>query len=196
VNPRRRLSADHGTITDIPGNASPARGDNDSAMNTAVRHRILAALPPVAAALLLAPVAQAQPAPPTVGAACTENLAGALTRLPDRTPLQCAPDPGFGYHWRNDVDAYPSSDRWLSYGPPLIVHGEGTRNREVSSGQWTGYPQDADTVCAASQQSVLGPGDLTQPQVATGEPGQPLSVPLLPQLFTVEFSGNCLWQQA
>ena len=142
-------------------------------------------------------VADADTAVPQQNSECSENLAGALTQLPDlRTLLECSSLPGLGYQWQSYDNPYPNSDRWLTYGPTLTLHGEGQRNPEVKSGEWTGYPQDGGAQCVAQQTVVLGAGELGPPQVATGALGLPLKLQLLPLLFTVDLSGNCLWQKA
>jgi hypothetical protein len=149
------------------------------------------------AAIATPSVVGADAAVPQQSSPCSENLAGALTQLPDqRTLLECASLPGLGYQWQSYDNPYPNSDRWLTYGPTLTLHGEGQRNREINSGDWTGYPQDGAGQCVAEQTVVLGAGDLGPPQVATGAHGLPLRFQLLPLLFTVELSGNCLWQKA
>ena len=142
-------------------------------------------------------VASAEPAVPQQDSQCSENLAGALTQLPDlRTLLECRSQPGLGYRWQLFDSPYPNSDRWLTYGPTLTLHGEGQRNREINSGDWIGYPQDGGTQCVAGQVAVVSAGELGPPQVSTGKPGQPLQFQVLPLLFTVELSGYCLWQKA
>ena len=104
--------------------------------------------------------------------------------------------PGLGYQWKIFDSPYPNSDRWLTYGPTLTLHGEGQRNREINSGDWIAYPQDSGSRCTAEQLVVVSAGELGPPQVSTGEPGQPLEFRVLPLLFTIEMSGNCLWQKA
>ena len=69
------------------------------------------------------------------------------------------------------------------------------RNPNLSSGQWTATPQDAETVCRAQQETVVEAGVLSPPQVFEGKPGQQLSVEMLPKLFYVELSGHCLWTE-
>ena len=85
---------------------------------------------------------------------------------------------------------YPNSDRWLTYGPQLTLHGEGQPNREIDSGDWIAYPQAADSRCEAAQLDNTAAGERTPPQVAAGEPGQPLTLRVLPMLFTVELQGS------
>jgi hypothetical protein len=148
-----------------------------------------------AALLTCSAAASAQPSAPQPNSPCAQDLAGALTQLPGTVYLECRSQDG-GYQWQTYGSPYPSSDRWFSYGPDLVLHGEGQRNREVASGDWTGYPQDPASRCNAQQVAVLSAGVVTAPQVSTGEPGQPLRLQFVPLLFTVELGGNCLWQKA
>jgi hypothetical protein len=162
-------------------------------MAVAAAALVVAATAPFA----LPAVVAATPATPQPNTPCSENLGGALTQLPDlMTLLQCRSLPGLGYQWQVFDDPYPNSDRWLTYGPTLTLHGEGQRNREINSGDWTAYPQDPDASCTAQQLAVVDAGELGAPQLSTGEPGQPLRFQVLPLLFTVEMSGYCLWQKA
>ena len=149
-----------------------------------------------AGSLVVAPVVRAQPVTPQPDAVCSKDLSGALTQLPDRkTILQCRNQQGGEYRWQGLESPYPKSDRWLTYGPRLTLHGEGQPNREIDSGDWMAYPQALGDQCKADQRAVVRAGELSPPQVVTGEPGQPLKLRLLPLLFTVDLSGYCLWQK-
>ena len=150
-----------------------------------------------AAVVLTAPlVASAQPAAPQAGAPCSEAVVDALTQLPDfMTVLQCLSQRGGEFRWQTFDSPFPNSDRWLTYGPKLTLHGEGQPNREIDSGDWIGNPQAPDTRCKAAQLDNAAAGERTPPQVSTGEPGQPLKLRVLPMLFTVELQGYCLWQK-
>ena len=152
-------------------------------------------------ALATLPVASAEPPVPQADTPCAQNLDGALTQLLNYTMrvttyLECRNQPGVGYRWQVFDDPYPSSDRWLSFGPKLVLHGEGQRNREINSGDWLGTPQDSTSQCKAEQVAVVSAGTVGAPQVSTGEPGQPLKLQVLPLLFTIELSGYCLWETA
>ena len=139
---------------------------------------------------------QPQPVTPQRDAPCSETLAGAMARLADgKTNLVCTGQGG-GYRWSAFTSPYPLSDRWLTYGPELLLHGQGMRNPEIMSGHWTGKPQEPDAVCSAEQVTVLGAGVVSPPESATGEPGKPLEFSVSPTLFTIKLSGNCLWQKA
>src|SRR5258708_5534409 len=129
-----------------------------------------------AAALLAVPgVAHADLVLPRLDGPCSENLAGALTQLPDgHTFLQCDNSSG-SYQWSAFTSPYPSSDRWLSYGPELTLHGQGMRNPEILSGKWVGYPQEEGTICSAEQSAVVSAGEVGPPQTSTGSAGQPLA---------------------
>ena len=111
-----------------------------------------------------------------------------------KTTLVCT-DQGEGFQWTVVSSPYPLSDRWLTYGPELQLHGPGMRNPEIVSGRWTGYPQAADAVCRAEQVAVMGPGKVSPPESVTGEPGKPLEFSVAPTLFTIKLSGNRLWQK-
>jgi hypothetical protein len=150
----------------------------------------------VGAALLVissAPrVAHAEPLVPQADTSCPASLAGALVQLPDLTTLLKCKDG----RWHVFDDPYPSSERWLTYGPELTLHGEAQRNREIDSGDWIGYPQDPGAQCKAEQLAIAETGSVGPPEVSTGDPGQVLKLSVRPLLFTVELSGHCLWQSA
>jgi len=166
-------------------------------MTVAAAALVLTAGAPVVAAQ---GIASAEPAAPQADTQCAENLGGALTQLLNystyvTTYLECRNVAGGGFRWQVFDSPYPSSDRWVSYGPKLILHGEGQRNREIDSGDWIAYPQASGTQCSATQTAVVTGGTVTSPQVSTSEPGQPLKLQVLPLLFTIEMSGECLWQK-
>lgn len=126
---------------------------------------------------------------------CAPNLVDAMTRVPDaEKPLVCTDG---GPHWETVADPYPISDRWLSYGPAIELHGQGRRNPSMLSGDWTATPSTPDTRCHAQQVAVI-PGSPTigPPRVDAGEPGRALSFYVEPTMATIEISGDCLWQKA
>jgi hypothetical protein len=139
------------------------------------------------------------PAPPQAGSSCTDNLDGALTALPKppddlsnrQSLLQCS-----GGSWQPFLDPYPSSDRWLSTGPDLILHGQGRRNPEVKAGTWVATPVAGDARCSAERVDVVAAGQTSAPQTFSADPGQPLTFDIGERLFTVKFSGYCLWQRS
>jgi hypothetical protein len=165
--------------------------------------RAAAAMGVAALALLCAPAcAHAEPhqpqpvTTPQPDAPCSETLGGAMARLADgKTNLVCTGQGG-GYQWTVFTSPYPLSDRWLTYGRELQLHGQGMRNPEIMSGRWTSDPQEPDAVCRAEQVTVLGPGEVSPSQTATGEPGTPLELSVAPTLFTIRLSGNCLWRKS
>lgn len=157
---------------------------------------VVAASGPLSAAACAHAEPPAGPVVPQADAPCAESLADALTRLPDgQTLLECRSEPG-GYRWKPFAGPYPASDRWLSYGPALELHGQGRRNPEIMSGPWVGYPQDTVSRCSAEQAAVVSAGVVGPPQMSTGEPGQPLQFEVLPVVFTIKLTGYCLWQKA
>ena len=115
---------------------------------------------------------------------------GALTRLADRTLLVCQSG-----QWVTDADIYPSSDRWVSYGPELVLYGQGRRNPEFMAGDWTGTPQSDQTRCGAGQLKVIAPGELGALESAVADPGQPLEINVPTRLFSITLTGFCLWQR-
>ena len=112
-------------------------------------------------------------------------------RPDDDTPMEC-----LGNQWQTVTTPQPPNDRWLSFGPPMTLHGQGMRNPNVAAGAWTATPQDADSQCRAVQQAVVSAGEVGPPQVSESPTGQPLSFQLLPQLFSIEMTGYCLWTRA
>ena len=79
----------------------------------------------------------------------------------------------------------------------MTLHGEGRRNPTLLSGAWTATPLTAESACTATQLTVI-PGSPTvgPPHVDQGKPGQTLALTVLPRLFTIELSGDCLWQES
>jgi hypothetical protein len=120
-----------------------------------------------------------------------------MTRLPDqKTILVCHQQANDLYQWGTVASAYPSSDRWLTYGPALTLHGEGTRNYSLRSGDWVALPQEPGSQCIAQQIAVAGAGVVSSPEVQTGATGQQLPFRVLPDLFSITMTGYCLWSKA
>lgn len=139
-------------------------------------------------------VANAEPIAPAVGASCSDNVAGAFTQLPDgSTFLACEGVPG-GHRWQPVSPPFEPSDRWLSYGPRLTLHGQGRRNPELLSGQWTATPRDSASACSAVQAPVTDAG-VAPPQTTVGHPGQVLDFEVLPVVFSIVLDGDCLWER-
>jgi hypothetical protein len=135
--------------------------------------------------------ASAEPAAPQPNTPCSAVAKDALT-LPAEVPLACD-----GVQWQAVTDPYPMSDRWLSYGPAMTLHGQGRRNPMLESGDWTATPLSPETTCAATQSAVVsGTPTLTPPQTATGDQGKPLALEVVPRLATIELTGDCLWQRS
>ena len=149
------------------------------------------------AALAWAPAtAQADPAAPELGASCPSELADAMTLLPDGQTYAVCGQSGAGDVWSAVQTPFEPNGRWLSYGPPITLHGQGMRNPNLSSGRWTATPRDPQAVCRAEQKSVVEAGVLGAPEVSQAQAGQPLMLRLSSTLFSVDFSGNCLWTTA
>jgi hypothetical protein len=148
-----------------------------------------------ALAVLCAPTAAyADPVVPQPDTPCSSNLANAMTWLPEqKINLVCLQQTNHRYQWKIVTSDYPSSDRWLTYGPPMTLRGEGTRNNNLRSGDWIALPQDPDSQCIAEQIAVVSAGVVSSPQVAAGATGQQLSFRVLPNLFSIMMKGYCLW---
>jgi hypothetical protein len=145
------------------------------------------------ALLLLSGTAAADPVAPQSDTPCPPDAVGAMTWPADaKLPLTCAGGPSGG-HWQAVATPAPPSDRWLSVGPAMTLHGEGRRNPDVRSGDWTATPRNADTRCRVEQSTVIGPGVVGTPEIAEGPVGQRLEVQIAPRLFDLTLSGDCLW---
>lgn len=148
--------------------------------------RLLALL---ATAMAFPAIAWAEPGVPQEGSPCPPDLAGAATLPFGRSlPLVCQ-----DMRWQAVTAPGDPSDRWVSFGPTMALHGEGLRNPNLSSGAWTATPLDPQTQCAATQHAVVSAGVVGAPVTAEGEPGQSLSVQVLPSLFDITMTGYCLW---
>ena len=151
----------------------------------------------VAGAALVPAVAHADVITPTLEAQCPADMGGVMTLLPDgQTYVVCREEIAARFAWQAAPVPFEPNAEWLSYGPPINLHGQAMRNPNLTSGQWTATPQDPQTVCRAQQQTVVAAGVLAPTQVFEGKKGQSLSVEMLPKLFYVELSGNCLWTEA
>lgn len=158
------------------------------------RHHVLMSALVFAASVLVPGVARADVAPLAVGSACDSGLTDTMTLLPDETTyVACRQQFTVGHAWAVVQTPFPPNDAWLSYGPSITLHGQGMRNPNLSSGQWTATPQDPETICSATQTTVVEAGVLAAPEVSEGEQGKPLSLEMLPKLFYAELAGNCLW---
>jgi hypothetical protein len=153
-------------------------------------HRKALAIAALAVALWCSPpIASADPVVPQADTPCSPEFADAMTSLPNqKSPLVCA-----GNQWKTVTSPYPISDRWLSYGPPMKLHGEGLRNASIRSGNWTAVPQDANSGCRAEQIAVVNAGVVGPPKIDESAPGQQLSLAVVPKLFSITMSGYCLW---
>lgn len=137
-------------------------------------------------------VANADPVVPQPNAPCTAEVKDALT-LPAGATAPAVCD---GTSWQPVADPYPMSDEWLSTGPVMTLHGQGRRNPMLESGRWTATPLTPESTCGATQFAVVsGTPTLTPPQSDRGEPGRPLTLEVVPRLFTIELTGDCLWQR-
>jgi hypothetical protein len=148
----------------------------------------------MAAAVLATPgTAVADPQAPRQGTPCTTTLDGALTWPAGATsPLRC--DAG---QWSPVVDPYPVSDEWASYGPTMTLHGEGRRNPSIMTGAWTAVPLDDETTCRAAQYAVIpNTPRVGDPVISQAPAGEPLTFEVVPRLFTIEMSGDCLWKRS
>ncbi|HEX9834705.1 MAG TPA: hypothetical protein VGA66_16770 [Mycobacterium sp.] len=143
-----------------------------------------------AVALVFSPgTAAADPVAPQANTPCPPDAVGAMTWPTNaKMPLVCS-----GGRWQTVTTPQPPNDRWLSVGPPILLHGDGRQNPDVQSGDWTAIPRNADTRCRAEQVTVLGPGVLAAPEVTEGAVGERLDVTFQARLFKLQLSGDCLW---
>ena len=149
-----------------------------------------------AAALSFAAPAYADDPVPQAGAPCPQDFANVMTQLPGgRDYLVCQPVPDRPGSWAPVDSPFDPSSRWLSYGPEITLHGQGFRNPNLRSGRWTATPLDPLAVCGADQVTVIGPGELAPLVHSQSLPGQVMQLEVLPKLFTVVLSGNCLWSE-
>ena len=150
---------------------------------TEPRHLLRLTMTACAVAVLTAAPPTALADPPS-SSVCPE---GALTSVPDGR-LQCRAG-----QWQPSTNVDPAAGQWLTYGPPLTLSGTGRRNPEIASGSWVGQPQESKSRCHAEQVPLANPTQTDT--VATGAPGQPLSVHIPPTLYSITLSGDCLWQR-
>ena len=117
-----------------------------------------------------------------------------MTWLPDaETPLLCTDG---AERWEAVAQPYPVSDRWVSYGPAVQLHGQGRRNPSMLSGTWIATPSSPESRCHAEQVAVIaGTPTIGPPRIDESEPGRPLSLEVVPTMTTIEISGDCLWQR-
>lgn len=149
-----------------------------------------------ALAVMAGGTAHADAPAPQAGAPCAAELADVMTLLPDgQTYAVCRQGPA-GAVWAEVQTPFEPNDAWLSYGPVITLHGQGMRNPNLSSGNWTATPLDPDAACRAEEQTVVEAGVLSPPEVFGGEPGKPMALPMLPKLFYLQLSGHCLWTRS
>ena len=155
---------------------------------------VVAVLALAVAAAAGAPPTGAEPAVvPQPGASCPESFAEAYTQLPDaQEVVVCQPGSG-GQTWLPVGQPFDPSDIWLSYGPGLTLHGQGRRNPELLSGQWTATPQDGGA-CGVEQAAVTDAG-VGEPQATAGEPAQTLAFEEVPVVYSITLTGYCLWER-
>ncbi|WP_309226720.1 MULTISPECIES: hypothetical protein [unclassified Mycolicibacterium] len=149
----------------------------------------------VALATALAPVCAADPMAPQQDQPCPAAADGATT-MPatpapasgSNTPLRCHDG-----QWQAVALPADPSDRWLSVGPVVALHGQGLRNPNLMSGKWSGTPLDAQARCHVDQRAVISAGVVSAPAATDGAPNQTVSFDVSPTAYSVEFSGYCLW---
>lgn len=147
-------------------------------------------------AVVVATPARADEPVPQADAPCPAGFGDVMTQLPGGADyLICQAGPDVAGSWAPVVSPFPPSSRWLSYGPEMVLHGQGFRNPNLRSGPWTATPLDPGSTCSARQVAVVSAGILAPPQDSQGEPGQPLAFEVVPKLFTVTLAGDCLWTE-
>ncbi|WP_319455042.1 MULTISPECIES: hypothetical protein [unclassified Mycobacterium] len=143
------------------------------------------------AALAGSATAAADPPVPQPGSSCASNLVDAMTWPPDaKAPLLCT-----GGGWQPVAMPYPTGERWVSYGPAMRLHGDGLRNPVIESGNWAATPLTPDDQCRAEQLAVVPGVGVGPPRIDEGGPGQVLRLQVVPKLFSIDMTGNCLWQK-
>jgi hypothetical protein len=160
-----------------------------------MKRYVVAPLVLAAATVVWPGAAHADPIAPGLQTPCPAELVGTMTLLPDEQTYVICQEGAAGYAWTAAPVPFEPNDTWLSYGPVITLHGQGMRNPNLSSGRWTATPQDSETVCRVQQETVVEAGVLSSPKVFQGDPGQPLSMEMLPQLFYAQLSGHCLWTE-
>ena len=153
---------------------------------------LLAATATTAALAFATAPAHADVAVPQAGAPCPADLADVMTRLPNVGDFLVCQASG---SWAPVLDPFDPVSRWLSYGAGIVLHGQGFRNPNLRSGSWTATPLNPAAVCDADQVTVIGPGELAPVVHSLGEAGQPLQLTVLPKLFTITMTGDCLWSE-
>src|SRR3954454_7467672 len=110
--------------------------------------------------------AREDPEPPGPDTPCAEGVAGALTQLPDhKTLVRCQKQQDNDFGWQIFTAPYPNSNRWLTYGPQLILHGEGQPNREIVSDVLIANAQVGKGQYIIKQQAYYRAGELSSPQI-------------------------------
>ena len=158
-----------------------------------MKKRFGAAVLAVGALVTAAGGAHAEPAAPQLGDGGSTELSGAMPLLPDGQTYAICQEVIDSAVWADVPTPFDPNDTWFSYGPTITLHGQGMRNPNLRSGEWTATPQDAETTCGVQQRTVIEAGALSAPEVSQGEPGKPFTVQMQPKLFYAELSGNCLW---
>jgi hypothetical protein len=143
----------------------------------------------VATALVTAPVALADPATDT---SCTPALAGVMSKKPAADVVMLCKD----RMWYPQPADAPPSDRWVSFGPTLTLHGEGLPDPNLVQGSWNAIPLGPWTRCRSVQQTGYAPGAISKPVADQGSPNTPMSFEVEANVVTIQFSGYCLWMRS
>ncbi len=64
------------------------------------------------------------------------------------------------------------------------------------SGPWVGSPLDSDGQCSAEQSAVVSAGQVGPAQWSRGTLGQSVEFEVLPLVFDIALTGDCLWQKS
>ena len=94
-----------------------------------------------------------------------------MARLADGKATLVCTDQGEGFQWTVVSSPYPLSDRWLTYGPELQLHGPGMRNPEIVVGTLDGLPAGSGRGVQSRAGGGMGPGKVSPPESVTVEPG-------------------------
>lgn len=158
-----------------------------------MKMRVGAAILALGVSVMCPALAHADAVAPQLGDGCSAELSGAMTLLPDGQTYAICQEVVDSAVWASVPTPFDPNNIWFSYGPTITLHGQGMRNPNLLSGQWTAAPQDPESRCRVQQQTVVEAGVLSEPQVSEGQPGKALAMTMQPKLFYAELSGNCLW---
>jgi hypothetical protein len=154
-----------------------------------MRRAMAIAVASLTAALWSPTAATADPLAPQPDTPCASNLSDVMTWPPGaKMPLVCR-----AQRWELVATPQPPNDRWLSYGPAMTLHGEGLRNPNVASGDWTATPAGLEQPVPRAAASGGQPRRGRRSSSIGRQARRTAFIPSGAQLFSIEMSGYCLW---